>query len=151
MVQWKVAFLIFLIDFKINICFLTNIALRLYLNLYMNLHLPSHQNSISLYLFEASLVTQFRRSTAVQLICNWSGFHPWIRKIPWKRKWWPTAVFLPGESHGQKSLTGYSPWVARVSHESVTKPAHTFISIFYFFHHYFIQQQVLHVLCWILT
>jgi len=31
-------------------------------------------------------------------------------KIPWKRKWQPTPVFLPGESHGQRSLTGYSPW-----------------------------------------
>ena len=30
-------------------------------------------------------------------------------KIPWRRKWQPTAVFLPGESHGQRSLAGYSP------------------------------------------
>ena len=37
-------------------------------------------------------------------------FHPWVRKIPWRRTWEPTAVFLPGESHGQKSLVGYSPW-----------------------------------------
>ena len=33
-----------------------------------------------------------------------------IRKIPWRRAWQPTAVFLPGESHGQRSLAGYSPW-----------------------------------------
>ena len=38
------------------------------------------------------------------------GFGPWIWKIPWRRKWQPTAVFLPGESHGQRSLAGYSPW-----------------------------------------
>ena len=31
-------------------------------------------------------------------------------KIPWRRKWQPTPVFLPGESHGWKSLVGYSPW-----------------------------------------
>ena len=31
-------------------------------------------------------------------------------KIPWRRKWQPTPVFLPGESHGQRSLAGYSPW-----------------------------------------
>ena len=37
-------------------------------------------------------------------------FDPWIRKIPWRRAWQPTPVFLPGESHGQKSLAGYSPW-----------------------------------------
>ena len=32
------------------------------------------------------------------------------RKIPWRRKWQPTAVFLPGESHGWRGLVGYSPW-----------------------------------------
>ena len=31
-------------------------------------------------------------------------------KIPWRRAWQPTPVFLPGESHGQKSLVGYRPW-----------------------------------------
>jgi len=36
---------------------------------------------------------------------------PWVGKmIPWRRAWQPTPVFLPGESHGQRSLTGYSPW-----------------------------------------
>ena len=35
---------------------------------------------------------------------------PWVGKIPWRRKWQPTPVFLPGESHGQRSLVGYSPW-----------------------------------------
>ena len=38
------------------------------------------------------------------------GFDPWIRKIPWRRKWQPTPVFLPGEFHGQRSLVGFSPW-----------------------------------------
>ena len=38
------------------------------------------------------------------------GFSPWVGKIPWRRKWQPTPVFLPGESHGQRSLVGYSPW-----------------------------------------
>ena len=38
------------------------------------------------------------------------GFHPWVRKIPWRRKWHPTPVFLSGESHGQRNLAGYSPW-----------------------------------------
>ena len=32
------------------------------------------------------------------------GFDPWVGKIPWKRAWQPTPVFLPGESHGQRSL-----------------------------------------------
>ena len=34
----------------------------------------------------------------------------WVRKIPWRRAWQPIPVFLPGESHGQRSLVGYSPW-----------------------------------------
>ena len=37
-------------------------------------------------------------------------FYPWVEKILWKREWQPTPVFLPGESHGQRSLTGNSPW-----------------------------------------
>ena len=38
------------------------------------------------------------------------GFDPWIGKIPWRRKLHPTPVFLPGKSHGQRRLSGYSPW-----------------------------------------
>ena len=37
------------------------------------------------------------------------GFNPWVGKIPWRRAWQPTPVFLPGESHGQRNLVGYSP------------------------------------------
>ena len=37
-------------------------------------------------------------------------FDPWLGKIPWRRAWQPTLVFLPGESHGQRSLEGYSPY-----------------------------------------
>jgi len=45
---------------------------------------------------------QFRRHTR-------QGFNPRIRKIPWRRAWQPAPVFMPGESHGQRSLAGYSP------------------------------------------
>ena len=38
------------------------------------------------------------------------GFNLSVRKISWTRKWQPTPVFLPGKSHGQRSLVGYSPW-----------------------------------------
>ena len=37
------------------------------------------------------------------------GFNPWVRKIPWRRAWQPTPIFLPEESHGQRSLAGCSP------------------------------------------
>ena len=36
-------------------------------------------------------------------------FDPWVGKVPWRRKWQPTPVFLPGKSHGQWNLVGYSP------------------------------------------
>ena len=38
------------------------------------------------------------------------GFYPQIRKIPWRKKWQSMLVFLPGKSHGQRRLVGYSPW-----------------------------------------
>ena len=46
-----------------------------------------------------------------------SGFDPWVGKIPWRRAWQPTLVSLPGESHGQRNLVGYSPWGCRVGHD----------------------------------
>ena len=38
------------------------------------------------------------------------GFDLWIGKIPWRREWQPTPVFLPGKSHRQRNPAGYSPW-----------------------------------------
>ena len=38
-----------------------------------------------------------------------------VRKIPWRRKWQPTPVFLLGKYHGQRSLEGYSPWGCKES------------------------------------
>ena len=38
-----------------------------------------------------------------------TGFDPWVGKIPWRRKWQPISVFLPGKSHGWRSLAGYTP------------------------------------------
>ena len=62
----------------------------------------------------------FPGATAVKaplLNCRRLGFDPWVQKIPWRRDWLPTPVFLPGEFHGQRSLVGYSPWGCRVSHD----------------------------------
>ena len=47
--------------------------------------------------------------------CNRCEFDPWVGKIPWRRKWQPTPVLLPGESHGQRSLVGYSSWGCKES------------------------------------
>ena len=56
--------------------------------------------------------------------CPWRrhGFDPWVRKIPWRRKWQPTPVFLPVESHGRRSLAGYSSKDhKKVEHNLATK------------------------------
>jgi len=45
------------------------------------------------------------------------GFNPWVGKTPCRRKWQPTPVFMPGESHGQRSLMGYSSWGHRVGQD----------------------------------
>ena len=42
--------------------------------------------------------------------CGKCGLDLWVRKTPWRRKWQPTPVLLPGKSHGQRSLEGCSPW-----------------------------------------
>ena len=44
------------------------------------------------------------------LQCRRPRFNPWVGKIPWRRKWHPTPVLLPGKSHRLRSLVGYSPW-----------------------------------------
>ena len=51
------------------------------------------------------------------------GFDPWVGKIPWSRKWQPTPVFLPGKSHGQRNLMGYSLWGCKEL--DMTERAHT--------------------------
>ena len=43
------------------------------------------------------------------LQCRRPRLDPWVGKIPWRRKWQPTLIFLPGESHGGNSVVGYSP------------------------------------------
>ena len=52
-----------------------------------------------------------RGSDCKESACNAGGqkFNPWLRKIPWRREWQSTPVFLPGEFHGQRSLVVYSP------------------------------------------
>ena len=51
----------------------------------------------------------------IHLQCRRSGLDPWILKVPWRREWQPTPVFLPGESQEQRSLEGYSPWGCKES------------------------------------
>ena len=76
---------------------------------------PAHYTRGPYFVF---LSSEFRASQVVLVVKNLPtnagrykkrGFDPWVRKIPWRRIWQPTPVFLPGESHGQRSLAGYSP------------------------------------------
>ena len=59
------------------------------------------------------------------------AFHPWVGKIPWRRAWQPSPVFLPGESRGQRSLVGYSPWgrmeSQSVGHEWSDRHTHVYV------------------------
>ena len=63
---------------------------------------------------EASLVAQTVKNPPAMRE-TWVP-HPWVEKMPWRRAWQqPTPVFLPGESHGQRSLVGYTPWGCKES------------------------------------
>ena len=53
-------------------------------------------------------------------------FNPWVREIPWRRKWQLTPVFLPGKFHGHRSLVGYSPWGLKESVTTELLNTHTY-------------------------
>ena len=55
--------------------------------------------------------------------CRRFGLHPWVGKIPWRRKCQPIPIFSPGKSLGHRSLVGYSPWGQKES--DMTEDAHT--------------------------
>ena len=56
------------------------------------------------------------------------GFNPWIGNIPWRRKWKPTPLFLPGKPHGHRSLAGYSPWGHKES-DTTEATVHAYIHV----------------------
>ena len=71
--------------------------------------------------FGASLVAKQERICWLCKSRRRHGLDSWVGKIPWKRTWQPTSVLLPGESHGQRSLVGYSPQGhKRVGHANLT-------------------------------
>ena len=59
--------------------------------------------------------------------CRTHGFSLWFGKIPWRRKWQPSPVFLPRESHGQRSLVGYSPLGRKESDMTMQLSMHTYL------------------------
>ena len=62
------------------------------------------------------------------LLCRRPRFSSWVGKNPWRRSWQSTPVFLPGESHGQRSLAGYSPWGCMELDTTEWLPPHTGLS-----------------------
>ena len=68
----------------------------------------------------ASLGASDKEPACQRRRCKRHGFDPWVRKIPQRRVWQLTSVFLPGESHGQRSLVGYSPQGCKESNTTET-------------------------------
>ena len=84
----------------------------------------------SIQIGDQSIVPLFH-FTSFCLQCRRLECNPWIGKIPWRREWLPLPVLLPGESRGQRSLAGYSPWGRkRVQHNWATN---TFTFTFSYF------------------
>ena len=74
--------------------------------------LLSQELYVCMYAYEASLVAQTVKHS---LQYGRPRFNPWVGKIPWRRQWQHTPVFLPGKFHGLRSLVGYSPWRCKES------------------------------------
>ena len=70
-------------------------------------------------------VASHKESTCQCRRCKRWEFNSWVRKIPWRREWLPTPVFLPGEFHGQRSPVDYSPWSCKESDMSEQMNTHT--------------------------
>ena len=62
-------------------------------------------SSETFYLFD-----RMAQTVKIHLQCGRPWFNPWVRKTHWRREGLPTPIFLPGKSHGQRSLVGYSSW-----------------------------------------
>ena len=60
--------------------------------------------------YRTSQVALVVKSSYANAGCKRHGFDPWVGKIPWRKIWQPTPVFLPGESHGQRSLVNNRTW-----------------------------------------
>ena len=75
------------------------------------------------------------------------GFDPWVRKIPWRRKWQPTPVSLPGKCYGQRSLVGCSPRGCKELDRTDDSHFHFITKLFFLWHSSFIQNKIIFVYC----
>ena len=77
------------------------------------IHVCTHKSVplyVVIFMIGTSLVAQRVKHLPSSSKCRRPGFDPWVGKIPWRRKWQPTPVFLSGKPHGWRSLVAYSPW-----------------------------------------
>ena len=81
---------------------------------------------------------------SVCLQCGTPELAPWVGKIPWRRKWQLTPVFLPGESHGWRSLVGYSPWGCKESDTTEQLHFHFLSPMLLNHHSYPLKSHLLH-------
>ena len=79
-------------------------------NLERILNCPSPGTSIGTLFNQIQGLPWWLKRWRSRLQCRRPRFDPWVGKIPWRRQWLSTPVFLPGESHRQRSLAGYSLW-----------------------------------------
>ena len=78
-----------------------------------------YQSALNEVLIQAGAVVKKKKKTTYlpkQEMHRRHRFDPWVGRSPWRRKWQPTPVFLPGKFCGQRSLGGYRPWNHRVGH-----------------------------------
>ena len=72
---------------------------------------------------------QWFRWHRICLQCRRPRFSPWVGKTPWRKEWQPTPIFMPGESHGQRSLVGYRSLYMLLIHAI----CYTYIYIIYYY------------------
>ena len=73
-------------------------------------HLQKQDLQVTLLVWGLPRCCSGKESTSPCRRLRCVGSVPWVGKIPWRRKWQPIPVFLPGKSQGQRDLVGYSPW-----------------------------------------
>ena len=80
---------------------------------------------IAIHKGRTSQVAQWFKKKKILQLSRRLGFNPWVKKIPWRRRWQTTLVFLAVRFHGQKHLAGYCPW--GLKELDVTEHAYTLI------------------------
>ena len=105
------------------------VTLQLYLQPLLKVK-GSFDHLLPLIFFCASQMAQRVEESTCH--CRRCKFNPWVRKIPWRRKWQPTPEFLPGKSHGQRNLAGYSPWGHKELDMTEQKDRERFSSVYLF-------------------